>query len=145
MDPHGAPLPCCHPGPVGSWCEPAAQRHEPHQSIRSGKAILILVSCSVFQGFCDFRLKVGQRQAVPGQNLNGVSVSRGRSCSISGEGVSFSPELLQCLVVDLARHWHTAAFGAGQRGTSGGAGLAVNPVSGGKPLASAVLGCRVGN
>lgn len=56
----------------------------------------LLVSCSVFQDFCELRPKVGQRQAAPGQYLNWVSISRGKSCSLSDEVVSFSQGLRQC-------------------------------------------------
>ena len=104
----------------------------------------LLLSCSVFQDFCDLKPKVGQRQAAPGQYLNWVSINRGKSCSLADEVVSFSQDLLQC-TLPWVWIWHSTCGVLGQRGSSGGAVLAVKPVSGSNPPAVAVLGCREGS
>lgn len=90
----------------------------------------LLVSCSVFQDFCDLRPKVGQRQAAPGQLFE-----QEKELQLPDE-VSFSQDLLQC-TLPWVWIWH--------RGNSGGAVLAVKAVSGSKPPAVAVLGCRGGS
>lgn len=53
------------------------------------------LSPAIFLDFCDLKPKVGQWQAAPGRYLSWVSISRGKSCSLPDEVVSFSQDLPQ--------------------------------------------------
>lgn len=98
----------------------------------------LLVSCSVFQDFCDLRPKVGQGQAAPGQYLNWVSISRGKSCSLPDEVVSFSQDLPQC-TLPWVWIWHRAhGTQTPERGGSGETVLAVKTAV--KPIENCLLG-----
>lgn len=129
---------CFHLGTVWSWCELATQTWTSleHQ-VRLSHPHLYL-SPAAFQDFCDLKPKVGQQQAAPGQHLNWVSISRGKSCSFPNEVVSFPQELPQCTLPWVWIGTVHVAHGPQQEGGPSGAVLAVEPAV--KPAANCLLG-----
>lgn len=107
----------------------------------------LLVCCSVFQDFCDLRPKVGQWQAAPGQYLNWVSISRGKSCSLPDEVVWFSQDLPRC-TLPWVWIWHCACgtqTPAGRRLWWGCCGSETCSETRSKLPAGAALGCQDGS
>lgn len=118
---------------------PEAQTSLEHQVGPShSHPYLFSTSPAVFQYFCDLKPKEGQRQAAPGQYLSWVSISRGKSCSLPNEVVSFSQDQPQHSL-PWVWIWHRACgTRTQQEGGSGGAVLAVEPAV--KAAANCLLG-----